>query len=176
MRLIIISLLVVAFSLFTPTTVFADYVLPYPSFMPGNKLYKITRLLDRIEGYWYFGNIAQLTYHLKLSDKYLVEAKTLMEYKQYLLAADAMTRSDSEFRRLPALLTAVKGGGVNSAAFRQTVIDAAIKHKEVLSAISAPGQFLWKPEKASSTSLELGSMIQSSIAIRDSVASAAAGL
>lgn len=169
-------LLVILFFLITVTPARADYVLPYPSFMPGNKLYKITRILDRLESYWYFGNIAQFTYHLKLSDKYLVEAKTLMEYKQYLLAVDALTRSDGEFSQLPARLGAVKNEGADVTAFTQTVEDAAVKHKEVLSGLRIPEHFVWKPEKAASTNLELGSMIQSSIAIRETVASAAAGL
>jgi len=60
----------------------AEYVLPYPSYMPGNKIYRVSRVVDKIKKYWYFGNIAQIKYHLALADKYLVEAKTLMEYDQ----------------------------------------------------------------------------------------------
>lgn len=159
----------------TVSRVRAEYVLPYPSFMPGNKIYRITRFLDTFESYWYFGAIAQFRYHLKLADKYLVEAKTLFEYKQYLLAADALTRSDSQFGTLPLYLKKITKEGVNVSTFSNTITDAALKHKDVLSDIKVPENFVWTPEKTAPVSLDLGSMIQSSITIRDSVASAAAG-
>lgn len=156
----------------------ADYVLPYPSYMPGNKIYKITRIVDVLKRFWYFGNIAQVKYHLGLSDKYLVEAKTLMEYNQYLLGADALTRSDKEFSGIPMNLAGAKNEGVDITALKETIRDAADKHIQVLSGLltQVPMQFTWKPEKASSTDLNLGSMIQSSLKLRTSVASQAAGL
>jgi hypothetical protein len=144
--------------------------------MPGNKVYKITRIIDQLKRFWYFGNIARLKYHLGLSDKYLVEAKTLMEYKQYLLGADALTRSDEEFNGIPADVAGAKNDHVDISVLRQTVIDAALKHEEMLSALSVPGSFTWTPEKTSSTELNLGSMIQSAREVRIHVASQAAEL
>ena len=64
----------------------SQYVLPYPSAMPGSFLYKLNLVQEEILRYWYFGDFGQFKYNLGLSDKYLVEAKTLFEYKQYLLA------------------------------------------------------------------------------------------
>src|SRR5450759_5012191 len=80
--------------------VYADYVLPYPSYMPGSSLYKVSRVVDLLKFYWSWGNIAQIKYHLALSDKYLIEAKTLMEYKQFLLGTDDLRRYDKEFVNL----------------------------------------------------------------------------
>src|SRR5450759_4493421 len=91
--------------------VYADYVLPYPSYMPGSSLYKVSRVVDRLKFYWSWGNIAQIKYHLALSDKYLVEASTLMEYKQYLLGVDALRRSDAEFTKLPVYVAGAKKEG-----------------------------------------------------------------
>ena len=57
----------------------SDYVLPYPSSMPGSKFYQIRLIWDEVKKYWYFGSFGQFEYNLKQSDKYLVEAKTLFE-------------------------------------------------------------------------------------------------
>ena len=75
----------------------SDYVLPYPSLMPGSKLYILQEIKNTVLQYWYFGNFGQFTYALKQSDKFLVEAKTLFEYDQYLLADEALKKSDYFF-------------------------------------------------------------------------------
>ncbi len=128
----------------------AEYVLPYPSFMPGNKLYRLTRIIDKLKNYWYFGEIAQAKYHRGLSDKYLVEAKTLFEYKQYLLGGDALRRSDEEFAKTPK----------NP--------EAAQKHIEILTGLLSivPDSFTWTPEKAGSTELPLKDLLEASIRLR----------
>ena len=160
-------LLIVCFLLFTPAAR-ADYVLPYPSYMPGNKVYRISRIVDQLKKYWYFGNIAQLKYHLGLSDKYLVEAKTLMEYNQYLLATDALARSDKEFLQIPAYIQAAKKENVDTADLINMIKEAANKHTEVLSILkdSVPSQFMWTPEKARPTELNLKELLTSSEEIR----------
>src|ERR1700749_87312 len=78
----------------------SPYVLPYPSFMPGTIFYKIDRVIEIFEKYWYFGDFGQFTYNLKESDKYLVQAKTLFEYQQYLLAMVALQQSDAYFQKI----------------------------------------------------------------------------
>lgn len=174
-KLIILLLIAYCLLLIVPP-VLADYVLPYPSYMPGNKLYKISRIIDGLKRFWYFGNISQIKYHMGLSDKYLVEAKTLFEYNQYLLGADALTRSDKEFMQVPTNLTGARGEGVDITSFKQTVTEAAATHEAVLSRLLliVPHTFTWKPEKSSSTELNLGDMIQSSEKLRMTVASESA--
>ena len=139
--------------LFIVRSVHAEYVLPYPSYMPGNKLYNLTRMIDKIENYWYFGPIAQTKYHLKLSDKYLVEAKTLFEYEQYLLAVDALSRSDSQFSALSA---------------SKIVREAAQKHREVLEALlsAVPSEFIWAPEKTAPTTLDIKGLLLRALTLR----------
>ena len=152
--------------------VYADYVLPYPSAMPGNKVYKITRILDTLKKYWYFGNIAQTKYHLELTDKYLVEAKTLMEYNQYLLGSDALLRSDDEFTKLPGYIRQAKEEKKDISLLKSAVKGASDKHIEVLEALLqiVPNQFTWTPEKAQATDLKLRDMIERSLKIRTQVA------
>lgn len=149
----------------------ADYVLPYPSYMPGNKFYRVSRLLDKLENYWYWGNIAQVKYHLKLSDKYLVEAKTLFEYKQYLLGINALIRSDREFKFIPADLIKAAYEGKDISKLEQLVKDAATEHIKVLTKLESeiPKKFVWMPEKQKSQELNLSESFIKSINIRESL-------
>jgi hypothetical protein len=163
--------LLIAYCLLFIPSVRAEYVLPYPSFMPGNKIYRIMRIVDGLKHYWYFGNIGQIKYHLGLSDKYLVEAHTLMEYNQYLLATDALIRSDKEFLQLSGFIQAAKKENIDTDLLTQNIADAAAKHTEVLSEIneSVPSQFTWTPEKSEPTELHLSEMLMTSVEIRKKV-------
>lgn len=157
------------FALLLPSYVYAhDYVLPYPSFMPGNKLYKISRFIDRIENFWYWGSLAQTKYHMGLADKYLVESKVLFEYKQYLLGVDALKRSDLEFQKIRRNIANAQ---IEKKDVSKIVDDFSAqeeKHEEVLSTIEeqTPGSILWSPEKDSPTNIQLHGLIDASIKIR----------
>jgi hypothetical protein len=153
---LILILIIFIYFLIVPS-VRADYVLPYPSVMPGNKLYKITRVVDQLKKYWYFGNIAQIKYHLGLSDKYLVEAKTLFEYKQLLLAIDALKRSSDQFSQIHQYVIQAEAGGEDMQNFKKTLADASDVHKKVLEQLlqTTPQEFEWKPEKANSEQLHI---------------------
>lgn len=152
-------------------SVSAVYVLPYPSYMPGNKVYKISRLVDTIKQYWCFGNIAQIKYHMALSDKYLVEAKTLFEYNQYLLAVDALHRSNIQFSLIPAHIAAAKQEGKDTSIFEVMVGNEAEKHIEVLHSLldSMPRNFTWVPEKSASVDLDIRTELENSLEIRQSI-------
>lgn len=145
-----------------------QYVLPYPSAMPGNILYKINLVKESILKFWYFGDFGQFEYNLKESDKYLVEAKTLFEYEQYLLAFRSLQKSDDYFgKTLPYLSNAQKNGkdiSVNKSILK----DAALKHVQVLSKLvkDLPSTFIWTPEKDKPTTLNIKEKIEQSILIR----------
>lgn len=125
------------------------YTLPYPSYMPGHRLYKVSRIFDSLKSYWYWGTIAQSKYHRSLSDKYLVEAKTLFEYKQYLLAVDALNRSNEHIKTF---------------SHEQMKI-----HRDVLEQLkqALPKEFLWQPEKQTSTLLPLHKLLDEAIKLRN---------
>lgn len=146
----------------------AEHILPYPSFMPGNKLYWITRVFDKVKRPFYFGNISSYKYHLSLADKYLIEAKTLFEYKQYLLAVDALARSDVEFVNVPVYIKRAKAEHKDMRNFEIQYQEAAVVHQQVLERLLAelPDQFLWTPEKKSPTNLPLRDLIYKSISLR----------
>lgn len=157
---------------FSARSVMAEYALPYPSFMPGHKLYGVSRLLDRLKEYWHWGNIARVKYHLGLSDKYLVEAKTLFEYKQYLLATGALNRSNEHFQMVVPYLEKALNEGKDTRNLEQIVEEAASMHLQALSRIKqdVPSEAQWKPEKSEPVNLQLHDMIFEAMSHRVKVA------
>jgi len=165
----------IGFILFTltlyPNLAYASssYVLPYPSAMPGSLLYRPRLFLETLQKYWYFGNLGQFKYNLKESDKYLVEAKTLFEYNQYLHASSASLKYSDEFfiRTLPFLEKA-KNEGKDISEMRKTLREASSKHIEVLKKLSneLPQEFEWKAEKEKPILIHIRKEIEKSISIR----------
>lgn len=163
-KIIIISLFLLFIS---SREVFAasPYVLPYPSFMPAHPFYKISHIKDELLRFWYFGDFGQFKYNLKQSDKYLVEAKTLFEYKQYRLAINALENSNLYIKKaLPNLLKAErKGKNINEKLFVLKL--AKEKHIEILKKIKneVPETFYWNPEKEEAVNLTLHKILDKSI-------------
>lgn len=149
----------------------SSYVLPYPSFMPGSTFYKLHLVWEKIEKYWYFGDFGQFNYNLKQSDRYLVEAKTLFEYQQYLLASKALQKSDKYFKEIPTVLIKARKNKKNIIQKEKRFKDASLKHIEELGKIyqEVPKNFIWKPEKDSSTILDLQQLFIESIKIRKNI-------
>lgn len=145
----------------------SSYVLPYPSAMPGNKFYTLAKIQEKILKYWYFGNFGQFKYAMKYSDKYLVEAKTLFEYRQYLFAARALEKSNEYFRKTFSLLLAAQKEGKDTADKMSLLKEASEKHKEVLINMQkiTPQKFIWRPEESAPTRLNIHSLIDESIEI-----------
>lgn len=146
----------------------ASYVLPYPSVMPGNKLYNFYRLVDYVKEYWFWGNIAKSKYYLSISDKFLVEAKTLFEYQQYLLAVSALEKSDEYWSKIQNHIEDSFLEGKNIELPVVQFSEAAKEHERILLNLEkeTPKDFLWQPEKKQSTNLELHSKLQNSLRTR----------
>lgn len=159
--------------LFVAQPAYAEYVLPYPSYMPGNTLYRISRIIDTMKNYWYWGTIAQIKYHIGLSDKYLVEAKTLFEYKQYLLATNALQRSDTELSGLPTRMSEGSREGKDMSSQKNILSDAMQVHIASLELMKKqlPSEFKWTPEKAAATDLSIGLLLDTSIGLREKLLS-----
>jgi hypothetical protein len=172
-KIVLIGVLFSVLYLFPLSKPRAEYMLPYPSFMPGNKIYKISRIVDSLNKYWYFGNIAQIKYHLNLSDKYLVEAKTLMEYKQYLLATDALIRSDNECKQVPLYVKHAELEKIDTSNLKTMIVGSMDKHEEVLTNLISitPIQFVWSPEKSQATTLLIHDNLEKSRTIRKQIRS-----
>ena len=136
--------------------------------MPGNKLYRISRIVDGVRGVWSWGNIAKIKYHMSLADKYLIEAKTLFEYKQYLFAVDALKRSNNHINKLPFYVMAAEKDGKNISVLREKITESRKAHLLVLNQLKTqlPEEFTWTPEKGSSTPLSLRTIFEEAIYIR----------
>lgn len=169
MKVFLIFSIIILF-LLLPQISFAqsNYVLPYPSSMPGSLFYKGRLVFEEVSKYWYFGAFGQFNYNLKMADKYLVEAKTLFEYKQYLLAYNALKKSDSYFVNiLPQLIKAAKQK--KDTTWKRNILKGAVqKHIEILEKIEAetPDTFIWQPEKTLPTTLYLQKEIIGSVLLR----------
>lgn len=167
MRLIFFLL----FLIFFQTEVFAQssYVLPYPSNMPGSYFYKLDQVKEKILKFWYFGDFGEFKYNLKFADKYLVEAKTLFEYKQYLLGIEALNKSDSYFKKIESSLKRAKENGKEVSDKEKILKEASLKHIKVLEKIQKeiPENFTWEPEKSKPVRLELKKEIDESVLIRE---------
>lgn len=148
-----------------------DYVLPYPSFMPGNPFYKVSQTLDFLEEKWSFGSFAKFKYNLKMTDKKLVEARALFDYKQYLLASFALKQADDYFKKLPIYLERAQREGKNISQEQKTLKEAARKHLEILDSTGekVPEAFIWQPEKKVGITLSIGKMLEESTVLRKKV-------
>jgi|SRR3990167_6165225 len=168
MKIRFVILFIALLLYFVPTTTaFAqsDYVLPYPGAMPGNRLYTISKIVDYIQSWWSFGNLSQFTYQLSMADKKLVEAKTLFEYKQYLLASDGLARYQSHLKNAAFFLKKAEDEGKNVSQKRALFFSAIQKHEEVLGKIknATPAVFIWEPERNTPTTIEMHNMIDKAI-------------
>lgn len=163
-------LIIIFFFKTTPALAESSYVLPYPPPMPGSFLYKIRLVSEQIQKYWYFGNFGQFSYNLKQSNKYLVQAKTLFEYKQYLLGLEALKKSDVYFKKSPSFIAYAKKENKNIDRQQKILKDAALKHIEVLNGIknNAPKEIIWNAEKSQPIKIFLSNSLEEAIRIRES--------
>ena len=165
-----IAFIVLLTFLITPVSVFANssYVLPYPSYMPGNFLYKPRLILNKLSSFVYFGDFGKFDYNLKESDHYLVEAKTLFEYKQYLLALKALQKSDYYFQAIYPNLESAKRNNKNISERIKILGGAAEKHIEVItdSKSQLPIEFNWTSDKSGPTIINFTKTLDNSIKIR----------
>lgn len=169
----IVYLILNTLYLILPLAVQADYVLPYPSFMPGSSLYKISSVLDKMKRSWYFGNIAQLKYRMAMSDKKLVEAKTLFEYKQYPLAISALDKSTEAAKYLLHLLGKAQATGIDTKLQRETICDEMTVHGKELEILkkNLPPSFLWQEEKKAAVDLPIQTTLEDAMRVRKNITS-----
>lgn len=170
-KFLYLFLLVFLFLILFKTSVFAqsNYVLPYPSSMPGSLFYKSHLVYEAISRYWYFGDFGQFNYNLKMADKYLVETKTLFEYKQYLLGYKSLQKSDLYFANILPIIAKAESNNKNVTQKKLILKGAWQKHVEILEKIEmeTPDTFIWQPEKALPTTLYLKKTILNSVFVRE---------
>jgi uncharacterized protein DUF5667 len=166
-RIVVLLTLILILSSFRAVNA-SSYVLPYPSVMPGNIFYNLNLFKESVLRFWYFGDFGQFTFHLKQSDKYLVEAKTLFEYEQYFLATGALKKSDEYFEKTLGFLDSAKKSQKNIEKNRELLRQAGLKHIEVLERLKngLPEAVVWTAEKEEPKTLMLKNQIDRSISLR----------
>lgn len=166
--LVLIAVTAFFLSIISPSFAFSTYVLPYPSSMPGSSIYKLHFIYEKLSKYKYFGDFGRFKYNLKYADKYLVEAKTLFEYNQYLLGYQALEKSNNYFGKINPALQTASTRGKNISEKKTILSQAAGEHIEILESIKSntPAIFNWQPERSSPTVLNIHELIEKSIMIR----------
>lgn len=156
------------FFVLTPSARASEYVLPYPSYMPGNAMYKVRQLVEKLQEYWYFGDMTKVKYHLKMADKYLVEAKTLFEYKQIKLAIAALDRSNYHFSNAFLYERDVVYDKKDNGEQSKQLQEAGEKHITIIDALSheLPEKIEWHEEKKDAESISLAMAFKQAALIR----------
>lgn len=164
----VITFTIFAFSSLLPVNAESSYILPYPSVMPGSIFYKFRLIQEKIQELWYFGSFGSLIYNMKQADRYLVEAKTLFEYKQYLLGSQALDKSNYYFSQIPKALLSARLENKNISEKQKIFREESQKHIEILLSLKKelPETFLWQPEKEDSQTILLQEQIKKAIALR----------
>jgi len=146
----------------------SDYVLPYPSSMPGSKVYLLHRLEEELIKYWYFGDFGRFNYNRMLADKYLVESKTLFEYKQYALALHSLSVSNRYFEESVKSLQNTPPGKPGHKGKLQIGIQQAEKHREILEELKSrmPVHYLWQEEEGKARVLKISTDLSHAIILR----------
>lgn len=145
------------------------YVLPYPSYMPGNALYKIRQVIERLQEHWYFGDMAKVKYHLKMADKYLVESKTLFEYGQMKLAVAALNKSNYYFANAVLYERDVTRDKKDDGTQKNQLKEAGEKHIAVIDDLQKvlPEKIEWQEEKKEKEELSLMMLFKQAKVIRE---------
>ena len=151
-----------------------DYSLPESTVLPDQKLlYRISRNLDRVSSWYTWGDVAAVKRHLRLADKYLVEAKLLFKKRNFLYAIDALERSNLEFERIPRSIEHAILSGKDIISLRTDVQDAAKAHVAVLGVLSeqVPEVLVLTPADEESEQFEIREQLFISAGIRKSASS-----
>jgi hypothetical protein len=109
-----------------------------------------------------------------MSDKYLVEAKTLFEYRQYLLATKALKKSDKHFQKTYLFLKKAEREGKGVGKKEGVLKEATAKHKEVLGRLLSelPSEVNWQEERKAGQNIQIKIMLKEAIKVRNGVAQA----
>ena len=146
----------------------ASYVMPYPSYMPGHVLYTPRTIVDRIGEWWNFGEIGRAKYHNRLSDRYMVEAKTLFEYGQYKLAVSALKKSDLNFAQSLLYIREVEQRHKDNGELKAHLKEASKKHDEIIISLLSllPKKAIWEEEYEEPETIEIAFLLRQSQIMR----------
>jgi hypothetical protein len=136
--------------------------------MPGNKLYVARQFLEQVQEFWYFGDMSKVKYHIKMADKYLVEAKTLFEYKQIKLGEVSLSISNDHFAKAVLYERDVAYEKKDKGEQEELLKNSGHKHSEIINLLmkDLPEKINWQEEKKDSETIWVHMILKQALIIR----------
>ena len=116
----------------TPIPTSVDYDLPYPGLLPGNPLYDIKVLRDRIESFFISDPLKRAEFSLLQSDKRLSAGVMLFDEGQYDRAESTISKGEKYMQDSLNQATALKEKGQTADPLLQKINLSSQKHVEVI--------------------------------------------
>jgi hypothetical protein len=122
----------------TPAAIINNYDLNWQgtvyvgSILPGNILYPVKMVRDRIWLWLTMGPLEKSELLLKFADKRLLTAEVLIEDNKFDLGVSTATKAEKYLERAIAQERIAKNAGRDTSAFLQKLSQATLKHQEIL--------------------------------------------
>ena len=110
-----------------------NYDLPYPGILPDNPLYFLKAIRDNLIGFFITEPVKKANYDLLMADKRLASAKALVDKGKGDLAITTLSKSGNYFDQALQQIAMAKRQGENADLVIARLINASIKHQEVIS-------------------------------------------
>jgi len=118
-----------------PTPASVDYFLAYPGILPGNFLYPLKMVRDRIWMFLTTDPLQKAQTLLLFADKRLGAGKALIEKEKEDLGISTLSKAEKYLERALIQARVAKEKGKDIEAFLNTLEKASQKHQEVLEEI-----------------------------------------
>jgi len=118
-----------------PTSASVDYFLTYPGILPGNFLYPLKMVRDRIWLFLTTDHLQKAQTLLLFADKRLAAGKTLIEEGKETLGITTLSKAEKYLERALTQAKVAREKGKDVEAFLNTLEKASQKHQEVLEEI-----------------------------------------
>lgn len=113
----------------------SEYVLPYPGILPGNPLYNLKMVRDRVLGFLVADKVKRADFYLLQSDKRMAAGEALIKNNKHLLAERTMSRAVKYYEQSVKSLLELKINTDESRDLKNRLLLAGEKHQEILSGI-----------------------------------------
>jgi len=112
-----------------------NYFLPYPGILPGNSLYPLKMIRDRVVSYFITDPVKKAEFYLLMADKRINAGKFLADYRKYSLVEPTISKGQNYFDQSIELAAKTKKQGINIKNLTEQLNKASEKHEEVLGVI-----------------------------------------
>ena len=134
---ILLSLaLIVFFGIFVrPVLAQEEYILAWPGLLPDHPLYRLKMIRDKVWGFLIRDPLKKSQWCLLMADKRIWAAQLLMEKGRFDLAVSTAAKAEKYLERAIDRAFQAKEMGGGDKAFFEKMLNASLKHEEVLQEI-----------------------------------------